>query len=105
MATKTQRHPDLAPASPGELLREIVIPATGLTKTAVAQALGISRTTLYAVLNDDQPVTPELAMRFGKFFKDGPEVWLRMQNARDVWRLSREMRKSLAKIEPINEAV
>lgn len=103
MATKTQRHPDLAPASPGEMLREIVIPATGLTKTAIAQALGISRTTLHAVLNGSQGVTPELAMRLGKLFNDGPEVWLRMQNARDVWRLSHKMRKSLAAIEPITE--
>lgn len=104
MAAKTRRHGELEPAAPGELLREVVIPATGLSKSAVARALRISRQTLYDVLTGQQGVTPALALRLGKLFGDGPEVWLRMQAAHDVWRLSREMRDELSAIKTITVA-
>ncbi|MBU3887206.1 HigA family addiction module antitoxin [Methylosinus sp. KRF6] len=104
MVARTRRHEALEPATPGELLRAIVIPATGLSKTAVAEALGVSRQTLYDVLSGKQAVTPALALRLGKLFGDGPEPWLRMQQAHDVWRLSREMKDELAAIEPLDAA-
>jgi antitoxin HigA-1 len=43
-------------------------------------------------------VTPEMALRLGKLCGNGPELWLRMQMARDLWRLERSMRAELARI-------
>jgi plasmid maintenance system antidote protein VapI len=43
-------------------------------------------------------VTPSIAARLGKMFGDGPEVWLQMQNACDLWEINRNMKKDLAKI-------
>src|ERR1700678_1242713 len=54
MASKILRHPDIRPSHPGELLREVVIPATGLSKTAIAGLLGISRQSLYDILFERQ---------------------------------------------------
>ena len=42
-----ERHPSIDPAHPGEILREDILPALSMSKTAVADALGISRQTLY----------------------------------------------------------
>ena len=79
------RHADVEPAHPGELLAEIVIPGTGLTKTEIAPRLGISRQTLHDILAQRHPVTPAMAIRLGKLFGDGGRVWLRMQAEPDLW--------------------
>jgi addiction module HigA family antidote len=89
MATKSLRHRDVAPAHPGELLGEIVIPATGKDKSEIARLLGVSRQTLYNIIKGEQSVTPEMAVKLGKLFGDGAGVWLRMQVARDLWKAER----------------
>ena len=91
MAADTLRHPSIEPAHPGALLAEIAIPATGRSKTEIARLLGISRQTLYDILNRKQPVTPQIAVRLGKLFGDGPGIWIRMQAAYDTWHAEREV--------------
>ena len=80
----TARHPSIVPAHPGEILREDVLPALAMGKTAVAGALGISRQTLYHILNEKQPVTAEMAVRFGKLFGNGAGFWINLQRAHDL---------------------
>jgi len=84
-----KRNPNRCPSHPGELLRETILPALGLSKIEVAGALGISRQHLYDLLSEKKPVSPEIAVRLGKAFGDGPEVWLRMQAAHDAWHAAR----------------
>lgn len=73
------------PTPPGELLAEDVLPATGRTKSEIAALLGISRQSLYDILNCRQPVTPQMAVRMGKLFGNGARLWLNMQTAHDLW--------------------
>ncbi len=47
-----------------------------------------------------RPVTAELALRIGKFVGNGPGLWLRMQQAYDLWQAETTMRDELARIEP-----
>ena len=56
-----KRNPNRCPSHPGALLREVVIPATGKTKTEIASMLGISRQHLYDILDEKKPVSPESA--------------------------------------------
>ena len=79
-----KRHSSLIPAHPGELLREDILPALCVSKTAVASALGVSRQTLYDILNEKQPVTAEMAVRFGKLFGNGAAFWINLQRASDL---------------------
>ena len=79
------------PTHPGALLREEVIPATGLTKTDIARQLGISRQHLYDILEEKKPVSESVAVRLGKLFGDGAAVLLQMQAAHDVWHAEREV--------------
>ena len=93
--------PALVPVLPGELLREDVLPATGLSISATARALGVSRQTLHAVLAERQAVTPEMALRLGKFFGNGPKLWLNMQQAYDLWHASDDLAEILKEIETV----
>ena len=78
------RHSSVDPVHPGEILREDILPALSMSKTAVADALKISRQTLYDILNEKQPVTAEMAVRFGKLFGNGPNLWINLQRAYDL---------------------
>jgi len=86
------------PAHTGVLLREDILPAVGMGKSALAQALGISRQHLYDILSERKPVSPELAVRLGKAFCDGAGVWLRMQAAYDAWQAERAVDVSNIKL-------
>jgi len=91
MTSSLHRSPDRCPTHPGAFLREIVLPAVPLPKAGIARALGISRQSLYDILAEKQPVTPAMAVRLGAYFGDGPEVWLNMQKAHDLWHAEREI--------------
>ncbi|GJD66287.1 HigA family addiction module antitoxin [Methylobacterium frigidaeris] len=91
----------LAPAHPGEVLREDILPAVNLPKTEIARRLGISRQTLYDILEERQPVTPAMALRFGRLFGNSAEFWANLQRDHDLRTLEAGMADELAGIEPI----
>lgn len=94
----------LAPTHPGEILREDILPATGLSKTEIARRLGVSRQTLHDVIAERQPVTPAMALRLGKLFGNSPDFWLNLQRNYDLRILEREMADELAAISTLDAA-
>ena len=87
------------PIHPGEILREDVLPSLGLSISEAARRLNISRQQLHRVLACTHPITTEMALRIGKFAGNGPGIWLRMQQAYDLWHVERRMKDELSKIE------
>jgi addiction module HigA family antidote len=85
-------------------LREDVLPALRLTLKEVAEKLGVSRQTLHAILSEKSAVTPEMAVRLGKFCGNGPDLWLRMQVARDLWQAERDLAETVKKIPTLTAA-
>jgi antitoxin HigA-1 len=81
-----------------------VLPALGLTVTAAAEALGVSRQALHAILAETANVTPEMAARLGKLCGNGAGFWLRLQQARDLWRVEHEMAEELSRIPTLHAA-
>ena len=77
------------PAHPGAILRDTVLPAVNVSKSEFAHLLGISRQHLYDIVNEKKPISPEVAVRLGKAFGDGPQPWLRMQAEYDAWHATR----------------
>jgi addiction module HigA family antidote len=88
----------VAPTHPGEILREDVLPALGMSVTEVARSLRISRQTLHRLLAGTIAVSPEMAVRLGKFCGNGPGLWLRMQAAYDLWHAEKQMRAEIKRI-------
>jgi len=94
----------LPPVHPGGLLREEILPALGLPKTEIARLLGISRQTLYDILEERQPVTPAMALRLGKLCGNGPDLWLNLQKRYDLDRAERELRAQIEAIPTLRVA-
>jgi addiction module HigA family antidote len=88
----------LRPVHPGEILREDVIPALGKPKAEIARLLGVSRQTLYDIIEERQPITASMALRIGKLCGDGPEIWLATQRAFDLAKARAELADEVAKI-------
>lgn len=74
------------PPHPGEVLRELCLQPLGLSVTEAADALGVSRKTLSAILNRRAGISPEMAIRLSKAFDTTPESWLNQQLQYDLWR-------------------
>lgn len=77
--------PNRAPTHPGAHLREIVMPALSMTVTQAAKHLHVTRQQLHRVLSEKSDISPEMAIRLGKFCGNGPHIWLRMQHAYSLW--------------------
>jgi addiction module HigA family antidote len=91
-------NPAWPPIHPGVILREDVLPALKMSVKDAASQLGISRQMLHGILKGTASVTPEMALRLGKFCGNGPGLWLRMQQARDLWEAERALADELKKI-------
>ncbi|NCO60859.1 MAG: addiction module antidote protein, HigA family [Deltaproteobacteria bacterium CG_4_8_14_3_um_filter_51_11] len=89
------------PIHPGEILREDVLNSLGFSVTEAARRLGVSRQQLHRVLACTHPITTEMALRLGRFAGNGPGLWLRMQQAYDLWYAEQRMVDELSRIEPV----
>ncbi len=73
------------PPHPGEILKELCLEPLGISVTRAAEALGVSRKTLSAVLNGRSGISPEMAIRLSLAFDTTPESWLNQQVQYDLW--------------------
>lgn len=93
-----------APMHPGELLREDILPALGISVSEMADHLGVSRQTLHMILAERAAVTPAMALRLGKLCGNGADLWLTLQNRWDLATLGAAMRDELDRIPTLTAA-
>lgn len=91
----TAERPGRCPVYPGKILRDTVLPALRLNVKDAAAELRISRQTLHRILAGKVAITPQMALRLGKFCGNGPGLWLRMQQAHDLWKAERSLKDEL----------
>ena len=70
---------------PGEILKELYMKPLNLTVSALAEALGVSRKTVSAIVNQRTGITPDMALRLSRAFATTPDVWLGVQRNYDLW--------------------
>ena len=73
------------PAHPGEVIREACLKPLGLTVTAAAEGLGVTRKALSDLLNGHSGVSSDMAIRLEKAGWGSADNWLRMQMQRNLW--------------------
>lgn len=76
------------PTHPGEILKEDVFPALGLSASRAASILGVSRQYMGDILNAKKAMTPVLCLKIGKLVGNVPEMWMAMQSKYDLWEVS-----------------
>lgn len=72
------------PAHPGRIVRSACLDPLGLSVTAGAKILGVTRQTLNNIVNGKSGISPEMAIRLTKAFGSTEETWLGMQIAYDL---------------------
>ena len=81
------------PVHPGRIVRHDCLEPLGLSITAGAKILGVSRQTLNKIVNGKSGITPEMAIRLTKAVGSTEETWLRMQLAYDLAQARKGERK------------
>jgi addiction module HigA family antidote len=95
---------DRRPTHPGEILREKVLPETGLTQGEFARLLGVSRRTVNEILQEKRPVTVDMAHRLARVLGTPPDAWLGLQKDVDLWDALQANRHEYARIKPLKAA-
>jgi addiction module HigA family antidote len=73
------------PPHPGEIIKSLCLEPLGVNVTQAAEALGVSRKTLSAILNGRAGVSPEMAVRLSIAFSTTAESWMNQQIQYDLW--------------------
>jgi addiction module HigA family antidote len=78
------------PPHPGRIVRQECIEPLGLTVTAAARGLGVTRKALSELLNGKSGISPEMTFRLSKAFGGNPEMWLGLQMDYDLAEVQRK---------------
>jgi antitoxin HigA-1 len=94
----------LPPIHPGEVLREDFLRPMNLTPYAVARALGVPRTRIERLSNEQTAVTADTALRLARYFGTSPAFWMGIQTQYDLERAEDQLGAELREIAPVREA-
>ncbi len=94
------RKNNLPPVHPGEILREDILPEAGLSVTAAAKALGVSRQMLHDILAGRRPMSATMCLKVSRLLGSTPEFWMRLQADYDLKKAAQN-RKVMARVAQI----
>ena len=95
---RTMRH-----IHPGEILKEEIIEANGLTITKAAKLLKTTRTNLSNIVNLKSDISPEMALRIAAVFGGTAEIWANMQTRYNLHKAEVKIKK--IKLSPYKHVV
>jgi addiction module HigA family antidote len=101
MSIQNARKREVRPIHPGEMIREDFLPDYELTVASLAEALGVSRQTVNELLRERRSVSPEMALRLSRLFRNSPEFWLNAQRAIDLWDAEQAIAADIESIRPL----
>ena len=88
---------------PGEIIKQDILPSAGLSVTAAAKALGVSRQMLHDILAERKPLSAVMCLRVSRLFGSTPEFWMQLQAAYDLKKAeqNKKVMKRVAQIVPV----
>ena len=103
------RRNGLPPVHPGEIIREDILPEAGLSVTATAKALRVSRQMVHDILAGRRPLSAVMCLKVARLFGSTPEFWIRLQAEYDL-KMAAQNKKVMERVgrivpvKPIEEA-
>jgi len=89
------------PTHPGRVFLEDFLEPLGISQKDAAERLRISYPRMNEIVNGKRAVTPDTALRLGRFTDTEPEFWLDLQQAVDLWdALNSDEAENIEEIEP-----
>ncbi len=89
------------PSHPGALIRNVILPETGLSVSALATRCGVARNTMSKVVNERGDVTEDLAIRLSRVLGSSPQFWLAMQSRLNLWKLEQKNARIYSRMERV----
>ncbi|MCZ6450448.1 MAG: HigA family addiction module antitoxin [Deltaproteobacteria bacterium] len=80
----------MVPIHPGRILKR-ELAARGLSANKLALALRVPSGRITAILNKKRAITPETALRLGRFFGNSAQFWLNLQARYDLLITERDL--------------
>lgn len=90
------------PTHPGAILLEDFVKPSQLSQVEAAKRLGMSFNRLNELINAKRGITADTALRLGELFGTGPEVWMNLQSAWDLWQA--QQRNDRPRIRPLKRS-
>lgn len=75
---------DMPPTHPGEILREEFLKPLKLSVYALAKAIAVPAPRLHDIVHERRGISADTALRLGRFFRTGGELWVNLQAHYDL---------------------
>ena len=100
---RLEKRNGLPPVHPGEIIREDILPEVGLSVTAAAKALGVSRQMVHGILAGRKPLSAIMCLKISRLFGSTPEFWMRLQADYDlkIAVRNKKVMDRIARMEPV----
>ena len=85
---------------PGEVLDEEFLKPLNITPYVLAKEIHVDQTRISEIIKGKRSVTPDTAIRLGKYFQTSPQLWLGLQNDYDLEEVQLKKRKEFIGIKP-----
>lgn len=88
----------MAPAHPGSIVAGMIegfIEESGqqFSVSEIAEGLGVTRTTLSAILNKKSGISPSMAIKLSEAFGTSAELWMNLQKKYDLWQAEKTVKR------------
>jgi addiction module HigA family antidote len=70
--------------NPGEVLNEEFLVPLGISQYRVAKDIGVPSRRINEIVHGDRAITPDTALRLGKYFGVSAQFWLNLQARYDL---------------------
>lgn len=86
---------ELAPVTPGEMLKEEFLAEYRLSQNQLAKAIRISPNRITEIVKNRRRISADTALRLGLYFGNSPEFWLNLQTDYDLKMARKRLKPSV----------
>lgn len=95
----------LDPITPGEVLKEEFMVPYGLSASKLGREIDVPHNRILEIIAGERAITADTALRLGRYFGTGPELWMNLQSHYELEKARRELEPVIRRrVRPIRRA-